>query len=203
MPASGPAWFSVDVEASGPVPGLYSMLALGCCAVREQPDGTLAPGEELYLELKPAFPGVDPAAMRVHGLELERLRQHGREPAAAMRELADFVAAHTPRGRQPVFVGHNAPFDWMMVAYYFCAFEVPNPFGYKALDTKALAMGLFALPWERANKQTLHRLLGLPPEDPSAKHRADCDARYQAQLFCALMRRHAALARQAQRHGSG
>ena len=44
-------------------------------------------------------------------------------------------------GVRHVFVGFNAPFDWMFVADYFHRFLGRNPFGISALDLKALYMG--------------------------------------------------------------
>ncbi|MER8349344.1 3'-5' exonuclease, partial [Acinetobacter baumannii] len=42
----------------------------------------------------------------------------------------------------PVFVGFNAPFDWSFVNYYFHRYTGENPFGFTALDIKALWMGV-------------------------------------------------------------
>jgi hypothetical protein len=36
-----PIWFCIDCEASGPVPGLFSMLSFDVCALTEAPDGRL------------------------------------------------------------------------------------------------------------------------------------------------------------------
>lgn len=41
----------------------------------------------------------------------------------------------------PVFVGLNAPFDWSFINYYFHYLLKSNPFGFAALDIKALYMG--------------------------------------------------------------
>lgn len=180
-------YFCIDVESSGPVPGLYNLLSIGCVAIHPGPP--LAPADELYLELQPAFPGFDPGAMKVNGLDRLALERTGLPPAEALGRLAAFVDARRPPDGRAIFVGHNAPFDWSMINYYYHHFGVPNPFGYSALDSKALAMGALRLPWPDTNKETLERLLGLPPQDSSQIHRADYDARYQALIFCGLMRR--------------
>jgi hypothetical protein len=39
-------YFSVDIESSGPIPGKYSMLSLGACAVDD-------PDVAFYVEFKP------------------------------------------------------------------------------------------------------------------------------------------------------
>ena len=47
---------SVDIEASGPIPGEYSMLALGACVVG-------APEQSFYVELKPLHGGFQEEAL--------------------------------------------------------------------------------------------------------------------------------------------
>jgi DNA polymerase III alpha subunit (gram-positive type) len=186
-PAAPLRHFCLDVEASGPVPGLYNLLSIGCVAI--DPGPPLAPGAELYLELRPIFPGFDAGAMRVCGLDRAALERDGLAPADALARLTEFVLARTPPGARAIFVGHNAPFDWSMVNFYYHHAGMKNPFGYSALDTKALAMGVLGLAWPDTNKETLERLLALPPQDATLVHRADYDARYQALIFCALMAR--------------
>ncbi|HNC97163.1 MAG TPA: hypothetical protein PKW90_13630, partial [Myxococcota bacterium] len=80
-------------------------------------------------------------------------------------------------------------FDWSFVAWCYAAEELPNPFGYKALDTKALAAGRLHLHWFDTGKENLDSILGIPPEDLTLKHRADYDAMYQAQILIRLLER--------------
>jgi ribonuclease T len=193
-PDSGPrveavTYFSVDIEASGPVPGLYNLVSIGMVPVRRSA-GLFRPEEEcFYVELKPIAPGFDPGAMAVHGIPRERLEREGIPADRAMRDLSGFVGARL-RGAsdRAVFVGHNAVFDWAFVSYYYEFFKIPNPFGYKALDIKALAMGRLRIGWFDTNKENLQALLpGLAPQDEARVHRADYDALYQAQILCALL----------------
>ena len=76
---------------------------------------------------------------------------------------------------------------WTYVAYYYAHFGLGNPFGYKAIESKSLAMGRLAIPWKATSKERLARLLDLPPQDPAQIHRADYDAWYQALIFKALV----------------
>jgi ribonuclease T len=182
-------YFCLDCEASGPVPPLYNLLSIGVTVVRPE-GGRHAVGDTLYLELKPIFPGFDPGAMRVCGLDPERLGREGTEPREALVRLAEWVAERNrPSRERPVFVGHNAVFDWSYVAYYYAHFGMENPFGYKGLDTKSLAMGVLGIPWNDTSKEVLERVLSLPPQDPAQVHRADYDARYQAEILRALLDR--------------
>lgn len=182
-------YFSVDVEASGPVPALYNLVSVGAVAVALE-GGRWRPGDErLYLELRPIAPGFDPEAMAIHGITRERLEKEGTLPEEAMRSLTRFVESRTGGNRaRAVFVGHNAVFDWAYISYYYELLGQPNPFGYKALDIKSLAMGRLGIGWFDTSKENLQALLaGLPPQDPARAHRADYDALYQAQILCALL----------------
>lgn len=187
MPETRATYFSVDIECSGPVPGLYDMVSIGIVAVTPDDAGRLACTDDLYLEIQPEGPRVDPGAMKIHGLTLEHLRAHGIRRRDAMLRITDWVRARIRPGTRPVFVGHNAPFDWSFVAWCFAAEDLPNVFGYKALDTKALATGKLGLHWFDSSKEVLHERLAMPPEDLTLKHRADYDARYQAELLIRLL----------------
>ena len=183
-------WFCVDIECSGTVPALYDMVSLGAVPVAEQ-SGDLVMGPTFYVEIRPTAPRVDARAMKVNGLDLERLRREGLALDAALTRLDAFVAEHTTPGTQPVFVGHNAVFDWSFVAYAYAVTGRKNPFGYKALDTKALAMGVLGLHWFDTNKEQLASMLSLPDQDASLVHRADYDAMYQAHILVGLLRHQA------------
>lgn len=189
-------YYSIDIEASGPVPGRFSLLSLGATHVRRQGSGYVA-DEDFYVELAPSFSEVSASAMQVNGLDLDELARTGRSAADAMAQLVDFVA-RTKRllDERPIFVAHNAPFDWMFVAYYFEHVGLPNPFGHSALDTKALAMGVLGLGWaETSLKQLARHLPEVPARDAKLIHHAGADARFQAEVFAALMTRHRAARR--------
>ena len=184
-------WFCIDIECSGPVPHLYDMLSLGAVRVSEEDDGRFTIGEPFYVEIQPTAPRVDPGAMKVNGLDLERLKREGRPLADALGALSAWVGAQTVAGSKPVFVGHNAPFDWSFVAYAYHVTGLTNPFGYKALDTKALAAGVLGIHWFDTHKERLQELLGLPEQETDRVHRADYDAWYQAHILARLLERSA------------
>ena len=78
------AFVSVDVETSGPSPSRHSLVAIGACLVAD-------PEQTFYVELQPTGPDVDPEALAVSGLSLERLEAEGAPPAAAMAKFADWL----------------------------------------------------------------------------------------------------------------
>ena len=180
-------YICVDLEASGPVPGLYNMVSIGGVLVSF--DGQRHQrGAEFYFELQPICDGFDAHAMSIHGISEEHLRVHGMPAKEAMQGIIDWVGAQVPAGHRALFVGHNAPFDWMYTAYYFAWAGLKNPFGYNALDTKALTMGVHRLPWKECNKETLletyPHLVAPRPEDV---HNALADAQFQADILIALL----------------
>jgi DNA polymerase III alpha subunit (gram-positive type) len=179
-------WFCIDIECSGPVPALYDMISLGAVVVNDA-DGAYQIGDTHYVEIRPTAPRVDAGAMKVNGLDIDKLRRDGRPMEDALRELTAWVKTRTVPGSQPVFVGHNAPFDWSFVAYAYRAADLPNPFGYKALDTKALAMGVLGIHWFDTNKEVLEQRLHLPVPEREKIHRADYDAWYQAHILIGLL----------------
>ena len=168
------AYVSVDVEASGPNPGTYSLLSIGACVVFD-------PTKTFYVELQPVTDAFTPEAMAVGGLDLERLREHGIPPEQATRQFRDWVSNSAPGDRTPVFVGLNAPFDWMFVADYFHRFLGHNPFGHKALDIKALFMGATGSRWNDTKFGHIAEHYGMAQR--ALTHNALEDALAQAALF--------------------
>jgi len=168
-------FISIDIEASGPVPGMFSMLSVGACLC-DDPSATF---ESIFRPITKQFV---PEALKVTGFDLELLERDGREPADAMSAFASWVAVQAG-SRKPVFVGLNAAFDWGFVNYYFHLFGIQNPFGIAPVDIKALYMGKFGTSWrETTSKQIATRL------DVSAAgdHSALNDAIAQATLFNAV-----------------
>ncbi|MEC7240463.1 MAG: 3'-5' exonuclease [Myxococcota bacterium] len=182
-------WYCIDIEASGPVPSLFDMISLGAVAVHENEDETLQLGDSFYVEIVPTAPQWDDGAEAIHGLSKAHLQRNGISRRAAMERLAAWVVSTTDEGTKPTFVGHNAPFDWSHVAWCFAAEGFSNPFGYKALCTKALATGVLGVHWLDSSKETIAQALSLPAEDTSKKHRADYDAAYQALVLKGLLER--------------
>jgi ribonuclease T len=167
-------YFSVDVEASGPVPGEYSMLSLGACRVDDF-------DQTFYSEIKPISEQFVPAALEVSGFDLHRLSIEGQAPAVAMQSFQKWITEQTQRSI-PVFVGFNAGFDWSFVNWYFHKFLGANPFGIAALDIKAYFMGLTGCSWEETRSSRLPGKLQ-PDRVEKDRHNALSDAVYQAQLF--------------------
>ena len=88
-----------------------------------------------------------------------------------------------------MFVGFNAPFDWMFVADYFWRFTGSNPLGISALDIKALYLGLA---WPDVTTWAETTRTRIEARDPGVtgralSHDALDDARQQAELIERLL----------------
>lgn len=167
---------SVDIEAAGPHPSRFALLSIGACRVTDLAD-------TFYIELRPDRGDVDPRAMEVSGLSFSMLDKHGTPPGEAMQAFADWISNRIPS--RPIFVAFNAPFDWMYVNDYFHRYLGHNPFGYSALDIKALYLGSFGGNWAETNMRSVSRGLNLKID---LKHHALQDAQDQAKLFLQILK---------------
>ena len=80
MKSKAECFISVDVEASGPIPAEYSLLALGACVVGRRDEG-------FYVELKPLNSKAVPDALKVTGLDMAELDRTGERPHEAMQRF--------------------------------------------------------------------------------------------------------------------
>jgi len=172
---------SVDIETSGQSPSVGSMLSIGACLVDD-------PDVQLYLELRPLpdRPWSDDAE-KIHELDRARLEKEGLTPESAMQRFAAWLADACGADSRPIFVGFNAPFDWMFVADYFWRYLGRNPFGVSALDLKSYYMGREGITsWSETRRVFIDRQLQMEPDH---SHHALDDARGQAAIARALLGR--------------
>lgn len=170
-------YISVDIEASGPIPGEYSLLSIGACVINRT-------GKTFYSELKPLNSNFIPRAMAVNRLSLEKLKNQGAEPAQAMSRFGQWIKTVSGDNR-PVFVGFNATFDWSFTHWYFVKFLGTDPFGISGLDIKAYFMGKHHLSWQETIKKKA-RAFYTPKT--SHTHNALDDAQEQAEIFTQMLK---------------
>ena len=172
-------YISVDIEASGPIPGEYSMLSLGANTIER-------PGETFYREIQPISDRFLPEAIEVSGLSMERLVAEGQAPLEVMSDFRAWVG-QTADGGRPVFVGFNVSFDWAFVNWYFHRFLGENPFGIGGIDIKAYAMGKLNCSWQETSASRLP--LEFRTSQPLS-HNALDDAIVQGEVFARLLSAH-------------
>jgi hypothetical protein len=180
-------YISADIEADGPIPGTYSMLAFGL-AVAGRFDGSdfsaVDPAvDTFYRELKPISEQFDAKALEVSGLDRDRLAGEGSDPAEAMREATAWVIARAGSAR-PVLIGYPIVFDWMFLHWYFVRFCGESPFGFSgALDIKTMYQQKARVPLSEAGRGDLPGFLRSPREHT---HQALDDAIEQAEIFARI-----------------
>lgn len=177
-------YISADIEADGPIPGPYSMLAFGLAVAATFDGNSFQPHDPsaatFYRELRPISGEFDREALKVARLDRETLMRGGAEPAAVMREAAQWVTAQAV-GMRPVLVGYPVVFDWMFLYWYFVHFAGESPFGFSgALDMKTMYQQKAGVTLGKAGRGDL------PPALTSQRphtHNALDDAVEQADIF--------------------
>jgi len=181
MPKKDPIelFISVDIEASGPIPGDFSLLSVGASVIDNETD-------TFYSEIAPISMNAVDEALKVNGFSLEHLAKIGRNPKDAMFEFAEWITSVSGE-KKPIFVGFNASFDWSFVNWYFHHYLGRNPFGIGALDIKAYYMGKMACDWGKTTSNSLPAALIMNPDRP---HNALSDAVTQGRLFKKIYQSH-------------
>jgi DNA polymerase III epsilon subunit-like protein len=126
-------FISVDVEADGPAPGLYSMIELGAVIV----DADLT--KTFHARLRPISDSYVQAALDVVGVSREQTLQYP-VPQRAMIEFEAWILEHVPN--RPMFLSDNNGFDWQFVNYYFWRYLGRNPFGHSSTNLGSLYKGM-------------------------------------------------------------
>ena len=186
------AYFSVDIEADGPVPGPYSMLSFGIVYAGRHDGRTFRPAQNLdhpdrsmYSELQPISPCFDPDALAVSGLDRERLIKEGRDPFSTMENARSWVLDVAGPDR-PTLVAFPLCFDWMWMHYYFTQYtHKGSPFGHASgFDIKTAYAAKKGVPIAESGKGRIDRaVLSSRPHT----HNALEDALEQADIFVAVM----------------
>jgi hypothetical protein len=182
---SSDVYFSADIETDGPIPGPFSMLSFGL-VVAGRFDGTSferprSHDSTFYAELRPISDRWDPEAMKVNGLDRDRLMREGRSPGDALNDASAWIRRLANGGR-PVLVAYPLSFDWSWLYWYFVSFAVDgSPFAHSmCFDIKTAYAVKARVPMSLASRSKL------PEELRSHRphsHNALDDAIEQADIF--------------------
>ncbi len=185
-------YFSADVETDGPIPGPFSMLSFAMVYAGRF-DGTkfdrpVAFDLSFYRELRPISKDFQPEALRVNGLDRERICREGADPQRAMSEACRWVRELATGGRA-VLVAYPLSFDWSWLYWYFMHFSLDgSPFNHSGcFDVKTAYAIKAGIPIASAGRANLERQLGVRRQHA---HRALEDAIAQAELFGKLFEWH-------------
>jgi hypothetical protein len=182
-------YFSADVETDGSIPGPFSMLSFALVYAGTFDGSTFRRSDPLsmqgfYRELKPISSEFQEEALKVNGLDRDRLLVEGQSPEVAMTEASDWIRECAKSGR-PVLVAYPLSFDWLWLYWYFIRFgRNGSPFSHsQCFDLKTA----FAIKSHRPIAQSGRSSL-LQPLRSRRKHshHALDDAWEQAEIFANL-----------------
>lgn len=178
-------YFSADVETDGPIPGPFSMLSFALVVAGSfdghrfiRPTGY---NQSLYLELRPISNRFEIEALRVNGLNRERLLIEGRDPQVAMTIASQWVVEQSRPGH-PVLVAYPLSFDWSWLYWYFVKYsKFGSPFAHsRCFDLKTAYAVKAGVQISQAGRSRIpDQLRGTQQHT----HNALDDAIEQAQLF--------------------
>lgn len=181
-------YFSADVETDGPIPGPYSMLSFGLVfagtfdGARFARPSALA--QHFYRELRPISSEFQAEALKVNGLDRERLKLEGEFPGIAMSDAASWIRQIAGHGR-PVLVAYPLSFDWSFLYWYFIRFSKEgSPFSHsQCFDVKTAFAVKAHVPIAAAGRRRLNPNLRA---NGVHTHNALDDAIEQAEVFANL-----------------
>jgi len=168
-------YISVDIEASGPIPEVYSMLSVGACVIGDT-------SKTFYVELKPLNDNYIQQALDVTGFSMEKLKKNGTDPRKAMKDFEKWIKAEAAPNSRAVFVSLGT-FDWMFVQYYLYKYLGRKPFGFNGIDIKSYYMGMANSDWKGTTTKRIRKKN--PRLTPKRKHTHNAldDAISAAELF--------------------
>ena len=181
-------YVSADVETDGPIPGPFSMLSFGLVLAGTFDGKTFTRPthykQNFYRELRPISNMFQTEALRINGLDRDRLLKEGLPPDLAMTEAADWVKSVAGAGR-PILVAYPLSFDWSFLYWYFVRFSREgSPFNHsQCFDIKTAFAVKAHIPIALAGRKKL--IPGLRPNGVHT-HNALDDAIEQAQVFANL-----------------
>jgi hypothetical protein len=155
----------VDIEADGPIPGDYSMIALGAIVVE---DPLI---RSFYATISPISDKWIPEALLVTGFSRQQTMSFGDAFGVMTRFNAWVKSKDNPR-----FVADNNGFDWQFVNWYCHHFLGENPFGWSSTNLGSLYKGM-----ERNMRANFKKL-----RKTKHTHNALDDARGNAEAMLAM-----------------
>ncbi len=128
-------YISVDVEADGPIPGDYSMIALGAVVCEA------GCGRTFLGHLAPISDTWIPEALAVSGFSREETLLFAK-PEATMHKFASWLREIETTSGRILFIADNNGFDWGFVNWYFHHFTGGNPFGHSSTNLGSIWKGM-------------------------------------------------------------
>lgn len=160
MITSNQVFVIVDIEADGPMPGLYSMLSLG--AVATTPEKEVS---RFYRKLKPIEGATQyPDTMRWWKTQPEAWNEvctDAESPEIVMREFCDWLHS---LNAELVFAASPIALDYSFVGWYLYRFAGENPFSNennaaRTLDIRSFIAGKYDTSFNNSSRTKLPKSL--------------------------------------------
>ena len=151
-------YFSVDIEADGPIPGEYSMLSLGAAAFDYTNESKIVSTWSANMEtLENAKEHPDTMKWWATQPEAWEIVQNNKINAEqAIKDFAKWVKiVCKEHNAKPVFLAYPSGFDFTFVYWYLIKFNGSSPFAFSALDIKSFAMAKLNTPFRATVKKNM------------------------------------------------
>ena len=171
---------SIDIETTGPVPGLYSMISLGAAAFTAS--GGLVPVSTFQANLK-ELPGAerDDETMDWWANHVEAWEEAREKPEDMEEVMRSFQLWITSLGPNVVPVYYPSGYDLPFISYYCQRFLGKVFLTHRAIDIQTLAWSLLGSPFVKNCRRSSFPKPWLI--DNKKKHQAVDDAIEQGQMF--------------------
>lgn len=146
-----PIYFSLDIETDGPIPGVNSMLQLGCAAFTE--GNGIKPISTFSMNIQKLDDAVEDAKTmqfwKANEKIYESFKMNANPPAYAMSAFSDWIEgiskARSMREEinyKPVAVAYPPGFDFTFIYWYFFKFLGSCPFSRRCIDISSYYAGM-------------------------------------------------------------
>ncbi|MEM7448484.1 MAG: 3'-5' exoribonuclease [Myxococcota bacterium] len=182
-------YLSVDIETDGPIPGEYSMLSFALVYAGRRAGANFerpcSYDVSFYSELQPISTRYEEEALKINGLDREKLARQGASPQDAMEAAAVWIR-ETAAGAQPILVAYPLSFDWSFLHWYFVNFTTGgSPFRHSGcFDLKTAVAVKAGRTITEASRSKLPERLRTARHH---SHHALDDAIEQAEIFANLI----------------
>jgi len=136
-------WIMFDVEATGPVPGLYSMFWFGAVVVKpgleDTFEGKVRPLQDAGFEGGP----TENIGLRLAGVNATEISDWPL-PLDTMSKFLEWLDSMKRKHNDDrlMLISDNNGYDAMWIAWYFHRFLGANPFGHSSTNLGSLYKGL-------------------------------------------------------------
>jgi len=127
--------FIIDIEADGPVPGIYNMIEIGAVLLKH---GEL--DVTFHRKIIPQTNNWLTEALKSIGTTRAETMLYPCNALKAMSEFNSWIQKNS-NGR-PIYYSDNNGFDWMFTHYYFIEHLGYDPFGHSSRNIGDLYKGL-------------------------------------------------------------